>query len=200
MDFIEAQKKVLAQFNRLLTGKGKCKDGHHCAYAERVDHGAYYLPDIFGFGESTMGMVVNRLSLTPFVSPFTLTADRLLIAWNSPVAANVIAGIYPDSGTLVPDGTSPLRTVASVAKNGTWRMQELTMVEGNIQLVANTIYWLANISDDTSNVNRHNNWNRYGTLQGLTAALGAFALPDPCPVTTAGNNTPSMGVRVASIP
>jgi hypothetical protein len=99
-----------------------------------------------------------------------------------------------------PVGGAVVVQSASIAKSGTSRAQEFTIVD--TQLLPG-LYWVAvRSSEATSKYTRHDlvNWITGGTLipRYYDAAYGV--LTDPCPAVNALTECPGIYVRIKSIP
>lgn len=169
-----------------------------------IRHGAYYLLDEFtrvGGLIDTGGttFVANRVFVAPFMPPFDINVDRIVVSWAGTCAGNVIAGIYNDNG-LTPVGGSLKLSSVSVAKSGTNRRQEITVADTT--LLANTLYWLAVMSNEATSIIRcpPDYTGRLGSIQGYYVTEGGFALSNPLTGGGTSGDTASIGVRVKSIP
>jgi len=159
-----------------------------------------YLKPVFeGYGYTNLTLTANRVYLMPIEVPVRMSVDAILVFYKGTVAGNIRAAIYKDNGEI-PSGGALVVESASVAKSGTWRKQEISIAETQLEP---GLYWLAIQSDESTTIvcNESNAFVRYGTLRSYVYDLGAYgAFTDPCPaVSDASQQNPALWLRVSSI-
>jgi len=147
----------------------------------------WYTIPIEGAGLSAIAIIANSLSAIPFVTPKTITLDR--IAVNVTIGAalsNIRLGIYIDNGNVYPGALILDAGTVSSAVAG------VKTIVINQQLNKNSLYWLVLLSDGIPTIRSALSApiiNMLGFDNTLPATMGAsyslaFAyapLPNPFP-------------------
>jgi hypothetical protein len=140
---------------------------------------------VFPLGaNATFTLDPNILHAIPYISPIPRTVTRIAIQIVTAVAGNARLGIYQDGGGIYPG--SRILDAGEVA-TGTTGLREITGL--NVSLLANTLYWLALVTNASGPV-----------VSAMTAGQAWPLLGYGATLHTSGGNAWSVSFTYGALP